>query len=102
MEKELYAILRGLEYFKPIIFATFVNIFTDNKNILKQTSTCQRIQRWQLLLSEYNFKIQHISGKKNRDADLISRIYLMYSNEGDSYLTKMELIKKRFCSLLIN
>ncbi|KAG0418007.1 Transposon Tf2-8 polyprotein, partial [Dictyocoela roeselum] len=72
MEKELFAILKSLEYFKPIIFATKVVVFTDNRNILKDSSSHQRIQRWKLLLAEYNLELKHIPGTKNSQADLIS------------------------------
>ncbi|KAG0437691.1 Transposon Ty3-I Gag-Pol polyprotein [Dictyocoela muelleri] len=100
MEKELYALLKGLEHFKLIIFATSVNIYTDNKNILKQDSTCQRVQRCQTLLSEYNYTMHHISGRQNGEADLISRIYLINSTPNIVQEPDLHELKSDFENML--
>ncbi|KAG0439644.1 Transposon Tf2-9 polyprotein [Dictyocoela muelleri] len=74
MEKELYAILKSLEHFKPSIFSSPITLYTDNQDIIKDSNSTQRVQRRKFLLSEYNHEIRHIKGKSNYQADLISRV----------------------------
>ena len=75
VEKELYGILEALRFFRNIIFGSVIEIETDNKNLVyeKLMDDCNRIQRWKILLSEYNITLKHISGKQNLAADYLSR-----------------------------
>lgn len=58
-----------------------LNISTDNKNIVTDTPiTSSRLQRWKLLLTEFNCKISFIAGKDNGTADVISRLSLIRKN----------------------
>lgn len=76
MEKELLAILKGLEKFRNIILGSKIIIYTDNSNILSnKLHQTPRIKRWKYLLNEYEYEIQHIKGKQNNQADILSRIY---------------------------
>ena len=53
------------------------NYFNDKYNGLKyllfQLNLNARQARWLCFLSEYDFEIQHIKGKKNKVADALSR-----------------------------
>ncbi|KAG0420015.1 Transposon Tf2-11 polyprotein, partial [Dictyocoela roeselum] len=80
-EKELFAIIMSLLYFKPIIFTNRIIIHTDNKNLIPDKSISNRIQRWKLLIEEFNYEIKHIDGNKNVVADALSRINLMKADE---------------------
>lgn len=76
VEKELLAIMAGLEAFKVYVGHGPLNIHSDHNPLvwLKQTKTSnQRILRWALSLSEYDLKITHIKGSENKLADLLSR-----------------------------
>ena len=77
-EKELYAILHCLEYFKHIIAGQKLILYTDNRNLLhlKRSSTSPRLQRWSLMLDEHDLEIIHTSSKNNEVADAISRTFL--------------------------
>lgn len=75
MEKEFLAILLSLRKFKYIILGNLTKVFTDNKNILYDTSIeCSRVQRWKLMLSEFNIEMVHIKGSENFIPDLMSRV----------------------------
>lgn len=77
MEKELLAIILSLEEFRNMIIGYKVNLYTDNKNITYLgNSDTKRIQRWKLILEEYNLNIKHVSGKNNQGADFLSRIHV--------------------------
>lgn len=79
-EKELLAIIEALKYFRTMVFMNRVNVFTDHKNILYDTDMASsRFQRWKLALSEYDITINHISGKENNGADMLSRCFLVDS-----------------------
>lgn len=50
--------------------------YTDNfavSHLIKSGATNRRFARWIVDLAEFNFKVHHISGKKNVPADLLSR-----------------------------
>ncbi|KAG0420226.1 Retrovirus-related Pol polyprotein from transposon [Dictyocoela roeselum] len=44
-------------------------------NILTDGEVTKRVNRWKLLMEEYNYKLVRIEGEKNIYADTISRIY---------------------------
>ncbi len=79
-EKELYAILFCLT--RPDLEPLFrvhnnVTVHTDHRNItfLHQSSTSNaKIQRWRLILNDYNPTIYHIEGAQNVVADALSRL----------------------------
>lgn len=76
VEKELLALVAGLHAFRAYVGHGPLTIHTDHHPLawLKQTRTSnQRILRWALFLSEYDLIINHIKGKDNIVADLLSR-----------------------------
>ena len=78
MEKEAFAIIKSINHFKNLIFASKINIYSDNSNILFDSQKeSKRIKRWKYLLNEFDFELHHIKGKKNTGADFLSRIYSM-------------------------
>ena len=81
MQKELFAVIKSLLHFKPIIFTSHIEIFTTNINILTTLhADSRRIARWKLLLCEYDIKLIHIPGKQNVGADSLSRLYQLDTN----------------------
>lgn len=74
MEKEFLSILLCLRKFRYILGSNEVSILTDNKNITTNTPiNSSRVQRWKLLLAEFNYKLNFITGQNNCLPDLISR-----------------------------
>ncbi len=86
MEKEAFSIIRALEHFRTIVFAAYIEIFTDNANVLfeKQLES-KRVLRWKFLLSEFDYKLSHIKGSDNSIADYLSRIYAVSPSKNEFY-----------------
>lgn len=75
-EKEVYAVVQSIQYFRHYLHGIKFTVVTDN------TCTCQmhrikdkhsRIARWSMLLSTYNFEIKFRSGKQHMNCDALSR-----------------------------
>ena len=77
IEREAFAIVFSLEKLRPIIIGTDITVYTDHKP-LKDLFTSEmkntRIQRWAIIMGEYNCKIEYISGPQNVAADMLSRL----------------------------
>lgn len=77
IEKELLAIVWATKYFRPYLFGRKFKIITDHKPLqwvmsLKEPNS--RLTRWRLKLSEYDFTVEYKQGKRNCNADALSRI----------------------------
>ncbi|MDI9312425.1 MAG: RNase H-like domain-containing protein [Limnohabitans sp.] len=78
-EKELLAIVFGVNKFKAYITGLHFIIITDHHAlcfIMKKPEISARLARWVLTLQEYDFEINFKSGKKHKDADCLSRFPL--------------------------
>ncbi|KAG0437933.1 Retrovirus-related Pol polyprotein from transposon 17.6 [Dictyocoela muelleri] len=75
-ENEMLAIMKAFEKFKYLIYNTKVTVFTDNKNIVPHGNLTKRMNRWKLMLQEYDYEIRNIEGKRNKVADLLSRSFI--------------------------
>ncbi|KAG0429709.1 Transposon Tf2-8 polyprotein, partial [Dictyocoela muelleri] len=58
MEKEALGILKSLEFFRDYIIDSQITILTDNKNLLFDTNIAKRVQRWKILLEEFNISLK--------------------------------------------
>lgn len=79
IEKELLAIVWGTRYFRPYLFGRKFKIITDHQPLqwlmnLKEPNS--RLVRWRLKLEEFEYDIIYKKGKKNTNADALSRIEL--------------------------
>lgn len=77
IEKELLAIVWATKYFRPYLFGRLFKIQTDHKPLnwlmsLKEPNS--KLVRWRLRLEEFNYQIEYKPGKKNNNADTLSRI----------------------------
>ena len=77
-DKELLAIIEALEHWRHLLKGTSkpFTIFSDHRNLLyqkKPEKMSQRLVRWALFLSEFNFKITYRAGSANGKADALSR-----------------------------
>jgi hypothetical protein len=77
-DKELLAIINALKEWEPFLsgikepFA----IYSDHKNLTRFMTTqemTRRHEHWISYLARFNFKIHHIKGKENIQADILSR-----------------------------
>ncbi|KAK3101592.1 hypothetical protein FSP39_004699 [Pinctada imbricata] len=74
-EKELLAVVRGVEAYRPYLVGGKFTIYTDHRALvwLKTAKNTGRLERWALKLQEYDFEIIHRAGKSNYVADALSR-----------------------------
>ena len=75
-EKELLAVLKGVEAYRPYLVGKKFVIYTDHRALvwLKSAKHTGRLERWALKLQEYDYDIKHRPGKSNFVADALSRI----------------------------
>lgn len=78
-DKELLAIVRCLEHWRPELELTDIpiQIFSDHRSLeyFMQTKELTRRQaRWAEKLADFNFKIRYRDGKSNRKADALTRL----------------------------
>lgn len=77
IEKEGYALVFALKYFKPYLTGAECTIVTDHKplkSLFKGTIKSARVERWALLVNSCPFEISYIKGADNVFADLMSRL----------------------------
>ena len=75
IEKETFALVKSLLYFKNIIYNSKVTIKTDNMNLLAQKPATNRINRLKLILEELDVELQHILDTENVLANYLSRSF---------------------------
>ena len=78
VEKEAYAIVLGIQRFRPYLIGQKFSIRVDNRVVTylmsKQYPKNKKLLGWSLQLSEYDFEIIHISSKNNSISDCLSRL----------------------------
>ena len=79
IERELLAIVFGVQRFHTYLYGRPFHVVTDHKPlvmILQKPLTCAppRLQRMLLKLQNYNFTIEHLPGKDMAIADTLSRL----------------------------
>ncbi|CAM5084208.1 unnamed protein product, partial [Natator depressus] len=75
-EKECYAIVYALEKLRPYVWGRRFHLQTNHAALkwlhtVKENS--KKLLRWSLVLQDFDFDIQHISGASNKVADALSR-----------------------------
>lgn len=74
-EKELLAIIWAVKHFRPYLYGRRFKLITDHKPLIySMTSANQKIIRWKLDLSEFDFETIYKPGKENVVADALSRL----------------------------
>lgn len=84
IQKELLAIIWAVKYFRPYLYGRKFNIITDHRPLtflfgLKDVSS--QLMRWRLQLSEYDYTIIYRAGSENANADCLSRIHVLRTDD---------------------
>ena len=84
-EKELMAIVLGIEYFKQYLYGRRFMVCTDHRPLSwlrdHATPSC-RLARWLIKVRQFDFEIRFISGVDNVVADALSRFFLFDERAG--------------------
>jgi len=75
-ELEMLAVYWGINYFVKYLMIKPFKVLTDHSALKALQNTIKpvgRRARWIMDLQQYNFEIQHRSGKSNKNADALSR-----------------------------
>ena len=97
-EKELFAVVWAVKYFRPYLLSISFTIRSDNKpslqllqnHALNITATASnRVIRWIHALQSYNYKLHYHPGRINIVADALSRFPLQASLAPDDHTTAL-------------
>ena len=88
VEKEAFAIFYALQKLKYLLHDRTFTIQTDSKNLsyMNAENKSQKVQRWKLSCQEFDFKVEHIPGEVNIEADGFSRLVEIPSDQVESAL----------------
>ena len=88
VEKEAYAIFFALKKLKYLLHDKSFTIRTDSKNLsyMNAENKSQKVQRWKLHCQEFDFRVEHIPGEENIEADGFSRLVQPLHVEGEANL----------------
>lgn len=78
IERELLAIVYGVQHFRPYLYGKKFKILTDHKPLIylfSMSNPSSRLMRFRLKLEEYEYEVIYKTGKSNTNADALSRIY---------------------------
>ena len=76
IEKELTAVVWACRQFRPYLLGRYFTVVTDRKPLTWMFSVkdpSSRLLRWCLLLEKFDNTIEYKAGKKNVNADALSR-----------------------------
>ena len=69
-----------VKLFRPYLYGNFFSLITDHSSLrwlMTTKNPSGRLQRWALVLMEHNFEVKYRAGRKNSNADSLSRILLV-------------------------
>ena len=79
IEQEMLAIVTVLKEYKNFLYGGEIIIHTDNKNLLSDTSSNDRVFRWKQKIEEFGPLLNYIKGHRNIEADALSRLPVEHS-----------------------
>lgn len=83
-EKEMLALIFGIEHFRSYIEGTSFTVITDHAALVwlhSLSNPAGKLARWALKLSQFDFKVIHRKGSLNVVADALSRAVPELSND---------------------
>lgn len=75
-ERELLALVYAVKHFRPYVYGRKFTLVMDHKPLEWLNSVSDptsRLMRWRLKLAEYDYQIKYKPGKRNKNADALSR-----------------------------
>ena len=98
LDKEALSIMFGLKRFHTYLYGRKFTICTDHKPLERilgaktsiPTLAAQRLQRWAVTLSAFNYEIRYITSKQNAIADALSRLPLPSVREDEEEINSIE------------
>ena len=75
--------LQGIQFIIRTDHMALLGLFKENKDIPQRHK--DRLQRWALYLSGFNYRMEHIKGNQNFFADCLSRIPIPTKTESEEY-----------------
>ncbi|KAF9761302.1 Transposon Tf2-6 polyprotein [Nosema granulosis] len=91
VEKEMFAMLKALEFYRTLIQGYTIEIETDSRNcIFENKAISKRTERWKLIFNEFDLTIKNIKGKDNNIADTLSRCFLIKDSEKTDFFVEIE------------
>jgi len=72
----LLALVYAVKHFRPYIYGRKFTLVTNHKPLEWLNSVADptsRLMRWKLKIAEYEYEIKYKPGKKNKNADALSR-----------------------------
>ena len=94
-EKEALAVIEGLKHFDPYLRGSQVKIVTDHSALtwlLSQKEPRGRLARWIAYLQQFNYTIEHKSGKKHLNADALSRRYYEETSNAEKLIQDEDIL----------
>lgn len=92
IEKELLAVVWSVKYFRTYLYGRKFTVRTDHKPLVWLHSLKEpnmKLQRWKIMLNEYDFNVEYLRGKENIVADGLSRLHVnSISNDDDEVSLK--------------
>ena len=76
-DKELLALVEGIRHHHVYLANHTFTVYTDHaalQYIKNAKNLTGRLARWSILLQSYNFTVAYKEGRKNQNADALSRI----------------------------
>lgn len=104
IDKESLAIYFGVRKCAQYLLGRKFEIKTDHKPLVGifgskkglPTMSANRLQRWAIYLANFDFVINHISGKNNNCADALSRLTSAKDDELDDDVSYLNFIQTKF------
>lgn len=66
-------------------------IHCENKNLTYDRPISRRVNRWKLLLEEYDYEIRHVNGSENNLADYLSKTSFCKTSSSSTKTLKNKL-----------
>ena len=96
-ELECLALCQSIDYWHHYLYGCKFTVFSDHnalrwlRSVKKPNS---RLFNWSLKLSQYDFDLKHIQGKKNAEADCLSRNPVLDASDNSTHIKIVNLIEK--------
>ncbi|KAL5479489.1 hypothetical protein EMCRGX_G023016, partial [Ephydatia muelleri] len=107
IEREALAIIFAIKKFHQYLYGKEFILVTDHKPLCKlfghmdgiPSLAAARIQRWALLLSAYQYRIEYVPGSENYCADCMSRLPLPIGGGEDKDTKEASILAVECCTL---